>query len=184
MFLAGLTRRRDARLCHAKERGAYSSFSTNPPGARMLNNRRHPSGEKKMNSLGGGSVCEHLAPRYSSDSSLVEVRPMTSVSVLLVKERLHSAHYKLKMQIARGYINLEETDQTAKTDGFGGFKTVPPDCVCSGLSLVSELSRKASVRAVLGIYLWYIRIFISLQEYSEFNRRMITWHQDHRIEGM
>jgi hypothetical protein len=62
---------------------------------------------------------------------------MTSVSVLLVKERLHSAHYKLKMQIARGYINLEETDQTAKTDGFGGLITVPPDCIFE-LSQVSE----------------------------------------------
>jgi len=37
---------------------------------------------------------------------------MTSVSVLLVKERLdldNSAHYKLKMQFTRGYTNLEET---------------------------------------------------------------------------
>ena len=87
-----------------------------------------------MNSLGGGLVCEHLAPHYSSDSSLVEVRPMSSVSVLLVKERLHSAHYKLKMQIARGYINFEETDKTAKTDGFWRFNNSPSRLVCSSLS--------------------------------------------------
>jgi hypothetical protein len=36
---------------------------------------------------------------------------LATVSVLLVRERLldNSAHYKLKMQFTRGYINFEET---------------------------------------------------------------------------
>jgi hypothetical protein len=102
---------------------------------------------------------------------------MSSVSVLLVKERLHSAYYKLKMQIARGYINLEETDKTAKTDGFWRFNNSPSRLVFFRTFPGQRVfRRKARVRAVLGIYLWHVRIFISLHEYSEFSRRMITWH--------
>ena len=92
---------------------------------------------------------------------------MTAVSLLLVKERLqdNSAYYKLKMQIARGYINFRKRirTKTAQTDGFGGLITVPPDCMSSELCLVSEYSvAKSSDRAVVGIYLWFVRIFISL----------------------